>query len=136
MSEPERSWTVEAFKSASGREHVFEYIERELNPEEQAEMLDLIDRLEEHGPDRSRFLPRELKQITHLPRREKSGGLKLFELRIANKKAHNPRVFFAALKGREILLLHGFSKDTEDTPKGELELAYRRFHEHLRRKNG
>jgi len=39
------------------------------------------------------------------------------------------RAFFCAVVGRRIVILHGFIKKTEQTPRHELELARKRLKE-------
>lgn len=46
----------------------------------------------------------------------------LFELRVKGKEGI-ARVFYCTLKGRRILMLHGFIKKSEKTPPKELKLA-------------
>lgn len=52
----------------------------------------------------------------------------LFELRIKSKEGIS-RIFFCTLKNKKIVLLHGFIKKTEKTPKKELMVAIKRLQE-------
>lgn len=52
----------------------------------------------------------------------------LFELRIKAKEGIS-RVFFCTAKEQRIVLLHGFIKKTEQTPKKELVIARKRLQE-------
>lgn len=52
----------------------------------------------------------------------------LFELRIKAKEGIS-RVFYCTVKNHEIVMLHGFIKKTQATPKKELELAIKRMKE-------
>jgi len=45
------------------------------------------------------------------------------------------RVFFCCLRGRRIVLLHGFIKKTQNTPLKEIRLARQRMQEVLDEKN-
>jgi phage-related protein len=52
----------------------------------------------------------------------------LFELRPRGKEGI-ARVFYCTLVGRRIVVLHGFIKKTQETPRKELEIAIRRMKE-------
>ena len=52
-------------------------------------------------------------------------GSGLFELRPKGREGI-ARVFYCMKVGRKIVILHSFVKKTNETPKRELELAYRR----------
>ena len=52
----------------------------------------------------------------------------LFELRIKAKEGIS-RVFYCTVKNNEIMMLHGFIKKTQKTPKKELNLAIKRLKE-------
>jgi phage-related protein len=52
----------------------------------------------------------------------------LFELRLKGKEGI-ARVFFCALIGRRVMMLHSFIKKTQKTPPREIELARRRMKE-------
>lgn len=52
-------------------------------------------------------------------------GTGLWELRIRGGTQH--RVFYVAVEGQTLLLLHAFSKKTEKTPASEIRTAQRRL---------
>jgi phage-related protein len=52
----------------------------------------------------------------------------LFELRPKSKEGA-ARIFYCVLIGRRIIVLHGFIKKTQETPRKELETAIRRMKE-------
>jgi len=52
----------------------------------------------------------------------------LFEIRAKGQEGIG-RAFFCTLRGRRIVILHGFIKKTEKTPKHELDIALRRMKE-------
>lgn len=52
----------------------------------------------------------------------------LFELRVKSKEGI-ARVFFCAVIGQRIIMLHGFVKKSEETPPKELKLARLRLSE-------
>jgi phage-related protein len=55
-------------------------------------------------------------------------GNGLFELRLKGKEGIG-RVFYCTLKGKHIVMLHGFIKKTMKTPKKELNIAMKRMKE-------
>jgi phage-related protein len=57
------------------------------------------------------------------------GGL--YELRLRGQREH--RVVYVAVVGQRFLLLHAFTKKTQQTPATEIELAERRYRDHLSR---
>lgn len=59
-------------------------------------------------------------------------GRGLHELRIAMKGNRNARVFFYIDRQRQIVLLHAFMKQTQTTPKQELDCARQRMRQHQR----
>lgn len=75
----------------------------------------LLDLLMEFGPD------------LRLPHSRAMGG-GLFELRPRGREGIG-RVFYCMRVGREIIVLHGFVKKTQETPRVELETAQRRMKE-------
>jgi phage-related protein len=56
------------------------------------------------------------------------GHRKLFEIR-ARGKDGIARVFYCTISGQKIVLLHGFSKKTDKTPKREIDIAVKRMQE-------
>ena len=58
----------------------------------------------------------------------KAMGDGLFELRPKGKEGI-ARVFYSMLVGKRIVVLHGFIKKTQETPRKELEIAIRRMKE-------
>jgi phage-related protein len=58
----------------------------------------------------------------------KALGEGLFELRLKGAEGI-ARVFFCALVGRRIVMLHSFIKKSERTPMREIEMAYKRMKE-------
>ena len=52
----------------------------------------------------------------------------LFELRPKGKEGI-ARVFYCTLVGKRIMVLHGFIKKTQETPRKELDIAIRRMKE-------
>jgi phage-related protein len=58
----------------------------------------------------------------------KAMGDGLFELRLMGAEGI-ARVMYCTLSGRRIVMLHGFVKKTQKTPRTELEIAIRRMKE-------
>lgn len=80
-----------------------------------ARYFHLADRMEIHGPDLG---------IPHT--RAMGGGL--LEMRLKGKEGI-ARVFYCAIVGRRIVILHGFIKKTDKTPAKELAIAKKRMQE-------
>lgn len=111
MTEPPM-WRVIFYQDARGRMPADEWI-RTLPERDQARIFKAIGLLKQYGV-----------QLTMPHARHLSG--KIWELRIAvGRKDYC--ILYAAMTGRQFLLLHGFSKKTPKTPPGELELAERRL---------
>ncbi len=80
-----------------------------------ARFVRYAERMEVYGPDLG---------MPHT----KAMGRGLFELRL--KAAEGiARVFYCTLVGRQIVMLHQFTKKSEKTPRKELEIARRRMEE-------
>lgn len=80
-----------------------------------ANFLRLIFLMEEHGAD------------LRLPH-SRAMGDGLFELRCKGEEGIG-RVFYCALRGRQIVILHSFIKKTQETPVSELKTARKRLKE-------
>lgn len=83
-----------------------------------ARIINIVDLLVEHGPQNVRE-----PYVKHLQG-------KLYEIR-AKGKDGIARVFYFAITGQRIVLLHGFIKKTQKTPKRELAIAVARMKEIL-----
>ncbi|MEX3958715.1 type II toxin-antitoxin system RelE/ParE family toxin [Trinickia sp. EG282A] len=80
-----------------------------------ARFVALADRMEEHGPNLGE---------PHT----KGMGDGLFELRLKGAEGI-ARVFYCAVIGRRIVMLHCFTKKTQKTPRGELNVARKKLQE-------
>lgn len=69
---------------------------------------------------------------TAIPHIKKFTSTSLWEIRILGQD--NIRVLYAALVSDRILLLHGFVKKTQQTPKKEINIALNRLSEWINRK--
>lgn len=103
-------WTIKLFETPRGDRPVENFI-RKQGASTIAKILRSIDLLEKYGP-----------QIG-LPHSRKISP-ELYELRIRGKQ--EIRIIYA-LRKREIILLHGFRKQTRRTPKREITTAQRRL---------
>ncbi len=65
-----------------------------------------------------------VKQIT--------GHRKLFEIRLKDRSGIS-RILYFAHTGRKLVLLHGFTKKTDKTPKKEIETAEQRMKDYIAR---
>ena len=83
-----------------------------------ARIINIVDLLAEHGPQNVRE-----PYVKHLQG-------KLYEIR-AKGKDGIARVFYFTMTGQRIVLLHGFIKKTQKTPKRELAIAVVRMKEIL-----
>ena len=83
-----------------------------------ARIISIVDLLVEHGPQNVRE-----PYVKHLQG-------KLYEIR-AKGKDGIARVFYFTMTGQRIVLLHGFIKKTQKTPKRELAIAVVRMKEIL-----
>lgn len=80
-----------------------------------ARFLKYAERMEIYGPDLGMPHTRPM-------------GHGLFELRLKAVEGI-VRVFFCTLVGKQIVMLHQFTKKSEQTPRKELEIARRRLEE-------
>src|SRR5690242_3580141 len=103
-------WTVETFETSSGDKIVDEFILSQ-QPQAKAKIAHTIKLLENHG---NRLGMPHSKAL-------RSG---LYELRIRGKE--ELRIFYC-FKGRTIWLIHGFKKQTPETPQREIEVALQRM---------
>ena len=103
-------WKVRYYLDARGNNPVEEFIEV-LPLDERAALSARIDFLAEVGNRAREPLSKHV-------------GKGLFELRV---KAS--RIFYCFKPGRVIVLLHGFMKKSQKTPRRELEIAQKRMEE-------
>ena len=87
-----------------------------------ARIINIIDLLIEYGPQNVRE-----PYVKHIRG-------KLFEIR-AKGKDGIARVFYFTMTGQRIVLIHGFIKKTQKTPKKELEIAVARMKEIVEAQN-
>ena len=83
-----------------------------------AKVLRIVDMLVIFGPHNVRE-----PYVKHV-----EGQRKLFEIR-AKGQDGIARVFYCTISGQKIILLHGFIKKTDKTPKKEINIAVKRMQE-------
>ena len=84
-----------------------------LSEKQQRKIARVLNYIEEYG------------LITAIPHVKKLTGTPLWEIRIVGQD--NMRVFYARISSDSILLLHGFIKKSQITPRKEIETALNRL---------
>lgn len=102
-------WRVEFYLDRRGRAPVRLFVES-LTPRERADVVHVLDLLQEYG------------LALGMPHARPIAGL--WELR-----AGPSRIFYVAVNGRRFILLHGYRKQSQAAPRGEIETAQRRWAE-------
>lgn len=103
-------WIIKSFETKRGEKPVEEFV-KNLDEATIAKFVHSIDLLEKHGP----FLGMpHVKKLTS----------DLYELRIRGKQ--EVRIIYGFVK-KTIYLLHGFRKQTQKTPKKEIEISLSRL---------
>lgn len=117
------TWVIEYYQTAGGSVPVAEFVDG-LAPQAQAKFIRSLELLEQYG-----LLLREpwVRNIQDIP--------KLRELRFISF-GDIYRFFFFPVAGRKLILLHGFKKKTQQTPKRELQTAEARMKDYIRRQGG
>ncbi len=77
--------------------------------------LRIVDLIEQLGPDLGMPFTKAM-------------GKELFEIRAKGQEGIG-RAFFCTVHKNEVVVLHGFIKKTDKTPKGDLEIARKRLRE-------
>lgn len=67
------------------------------------------------------------------PHVKKLAGTELWEYRILG--SDNIRIFYISMTGKIFLILHGFKKKKQQTPRKEIKVAQERLQEYLLRKS-
>ncbi len=103
-------WDIKFYENNRGDECVKDFIRNQDNITK-AKVARIIDLLTIYGPNLG--LP--------YSRNMKNG---LYELRIMGKSSI--RIFYIFMIEKKIILLHGFKKKSQKTPKNEIEIARKR----------
>ncbi|HET9017698.1 MAG TPA: type II toxin-antitoxin system RelE/ParE family toxin [Thermomicrobiaceae bacterium] len=110
-------WELVYYETASGRCPVREFLD-DLSGEQAERVVRKLDLLETLG---TRLDPPHVKPLRG----------RIWELRVTGRVHH--RVLYAAVVGRRIVLLHAFTKKSQRTPTGEIDLAEARLADYLER---
>lgn len=110
-------WKIEFYQSPSGNPVVYDwFLEQEAKVK--ARFAQISDLLQDKGTS------------VGMPYVRTIVNTKLYEIRV-EQSTNIYRIFYFAYTGRRFILLHGFQKKTQKTPKKEIELAERRRKEFL-----
>jgi phage-related protein len=110
-------WKIEFYQSKSGNPVVYDwFLEQETKVK--ARFAQIFDLLQEKGTS------------VGMPYVRPIVNTKLYEIRV-EQSTNIYRIFYFAYTGRRFVLLHGFQKKTQKTPKKEIELAEKRRKEFL-----
>ena len=115
------SWNIELYETGGGRIPVKEFLDS-LPIKHKTKAQFVIDLLAEHGP------------LLKEPFTKHLSGTKLKELRI-QASPNIYRIFYFAYIEKKFVLLHAFTKKTEQTPRREIEVAENRINDYIRRQN-
>lgn len=108
-------WIIEFYADDDGHKPVYEYIQ-EKDDKTTALLLQLVKRLRNLGPDI---------QGTNMD--------KLIEGPIRELRKDRHRILYGR-HGNRFILLTAFLKETQKTPRTQVELAKKRYSEHINRK--
>jgi phage-related protein len=110
-TESPQAWRVEFYTDARGRSPALNFLQS-LPKKEQAELLRVIDLLQEFGVQLG------------MPHARPIAGL--WELR-----AGAGRLFYVAHTERRFIILHGYRKQSQTAPRREIAMAQRRWGDFL-----
>lgn len=113
-------WDIQYYCLPDEASPVFEFIES-LPEKAQAKLFRTIDLLAEYGL--------QLRE----PHVKKLTSTSLWELRVLGEDSI--RVFYIAVENSQFLMLHGFKKKGQKTPKNEIKVALNRLEEYKKRMN-
>lgn len=120
MTQPD-DWTIIFYTSPSGASPVVAFLES-LDQPTQTRLAAAIEQL------RLRNVTARLPLVRHLEG-------KLWELRVESR-TNIFRIMYVFVTGRQIVLLHGFAKKTQQTPRRELQTALTRLADYEAREGG
>ena len=113
-----KDWQVVYYVSPKGENPVSKFIDS-CAKNQQIKILRVLKHFEEYGV-----------QIV-IPHIKKLFGTPFWEIRILGKD--NIRVIYAVEINKTIILLNGFFKKSQKTPKNEIEICYKRYEEFKKR---
>lgn len=105
-------WKVIYFTEQTGINPVSDFFDS-LTPSQQVKILRIIECIEKYGPQ------------SVIPHLKKISGTPFWEIRVLGKD--NLRVIYLVPINKTVLLLHGFLKKKQKTPRKEITTAYRRY---------
>lgn len=111
-------WKIEYYKTSAGHEPIQEFIDN-LEERYKTRVYHTLELLTEFGP------------LLRMPHSKKITGTPLWELRILGQVSL--RFFYIAVIQKTFLILHGFTKKKQKTPKKERDVALKRLKEHQAR---
>jgi phage-related protein len=111
-------WQIEFYQSPSGNPVVLDWFLQQ-EPKVQARFAQIFDLLQAQGTSVGMPYVRSLVKT------------ELYEIRV-KQNTNIYRLLYFAHTGKRFILLHGFQKKTQRTPKKEIELAQQRRKEFLR----
>ena len=112
-------WEIEFYEDSRGNVPVDEFYQSLTSKEEKVKCDWIIDLLEELGIELGMPYARPIK------------GTPLWELRpMANRI-----LYFLFTKENTFVLLHGFRKKTQETPKRHIEIALKRMDDYIERRD-
>ncbi len=114
-------WSIVFYREGSGRSPVREFLES-LDETAQESLLVAVEMLRVRNVQAREPLVRHLEG-------------KLWELR-RESRTNIYRVIYFFFVGRRIVLLHGFQKKTQKTPRQEIETALARYNRFIQREGG
>lgn len=112
-------WEIEFYQNKQGNIPVQEFILGQ-SKKVQAKLLRFIDMLKDFGIGLGQPF---VKKLT---------GSSVWELRIRHSSSYY-RIMYFAFTGKKFILLHGFVKKSEETPKSEIEIAEKRMNDYKER---
>ena len=109
---PDARWKVEYYISTKGGNPIDDFL-NSLSVKQQSKILRIFQYIEIYGIN------------SILPHTKKVAGTPLWEIRVLGKD--NIRVIYVIQTKESILVLHGFIKKKQKTPKRELDIAIARY---------
>lgn len=116
------SWSIELYATENGEEPVMQFLDS-LPGKHRAKAIWELDLLEEHG------LSLKMPYVKNIQGEKYKG---LMELRVQQGNDIS-RIFYFLPIGNKFVLLHGFVKKAQKTPRKELETALRYKEDYVRR---
>lgn len=114
-------FVIEHYLTGTGRDLVKEFIDEVSSKYGIKDLVGIriaVELLEKHGFDANRYKKQLIKKLDS----------SLYELRPGGN-----RIFFFFFDGDRIILLHGFRKKTQKTPKHEIDSARKQMNDYIRR---